>query len=92
MSSMTTIAGKSTKVGDELWHRGLNLWAKVTAPGIITINGVNGQVAKYTFTTGGLINGKPQLAWHQPLVFDVPSRDITRYQALLDAAYTQFGV
>jgi hypothetical protein len=53
---------------------------------------VNGQVAKYTFTTGGLINGKPQLAWHQPLVFDVPSRDITRYQALLDAAYTQFGV
>jgi hypothetical protein len=91
MSAMTTIAGKSTKVGDELWHSGLRLWAQVTATGIVTIKGINDQTVKYTFTTGGLINGKKQLSWHQPLEFDVPSRDITKYQALLNAAYAQFG-
>ena len=84
---MTTIAGKSTKVGDELFHLGLRLWARVTEPGIVTIKGINDQTVKYTFTTGGLINGKKQLAWHMPLEFDVPSRDITKYQAILIAEF-----
>lgn len=88
---MTTIAGKPTQVGDELWHNGLRLWAKVTAPGIVTIKGINDQSVKYAFAAGGLINGKKQLSWHQPLVFDVPSRDISKYQALLDTAHAQFG-
>lgn len=88
---MTTIAGKPTVVGDELWHNGLRLWAQVTEPGIVTIKGINDQKVKYAFATGGTINGKKQLSWHQPLVFDVPSRDVTKYQALLDTAYAQFG-
>jgi hypothetical protein len=87
----TTIAGKATKIGDELYHSGLRLWAKVTSPGIVTINGINDQVVKYAFTTGGFINGKRQLAWHMPLVFESTSRDISKYQALLDAAHLHFG-
>ena len=89
---MTTIAGKPTQVGNELFHNGLKLWCKVVAPGIIEVKGVNDQIAKYAFTTGGLIQGRKLLSWHQPLVFDVPARDITKYQALLDTAYQQFGV
>jgi hypothetical protein len=88
---MITVAGKNTLVGNELWHIGLRLWAKVTSPGIVTINGVNDQVVKYAFTTGGLINGKKQLSWHQPIVFESTSRDISKYQALLDAAHLHFG-
>jgi hypothetical protein len=88
---MTTIAGKTVNINDELWHIGLRLWARVTAANIVTINGVNDQVVKYAFTTGGLINGKKQLSWHQPLVFESTSRDISKYQALLDAAHLHFG-
>lgn len=88
----TTISGKPTQVGSELYHLGLRLWCKVVAPGIVEVHGINDQKVRYTFTTGGLINNRKQLSWHQPLVFDVPSRDITKYQALLDAAYAQFGV
>jgi hypothetical protein len=91
MSAMTTIAGKTVNINDELWHRGLNLWARVTAANIVTIKGVNDQVVKYAFTTGGLINGKKQLSWHQPIVFESTSRDISKYQALLDAAHLHFG-
>jgi hypothetical protein len=82
---MITVAGKNTLVGDELWHIGLRLWARVTAPGIVTINGVNDQVVKYAFTTGGFINGKKQLAWHSPLLLDLPVRDVSKYQRILDA-------
>jgi hypothetical protein len=88
---MTTIAGKQTEVGDELWHNALGLWAQVTAPGIVTINGINDQKVKYAFTEGGKINGKRQLSWHFPLVFESASRDVTKYQALLDKAHTLFG-
>ena len=87
----TNIAGKATKVGDDLYHSGLRLWAKVVSPGIVEIHGVNDQKVRYAFATNGLIQGRKQLSWHQPLVFDVPTRDITKYQALLDAAYAQFG-
>jgi hypothetical protein len=52
---------------------------------------VNDQVVKYAFTTGGFINGKKQLSWHQPIVFESTSRDISKYQALLDAAHLHFG-
>jgi hypothetical protein len=86
------IAGKATQVGDELWHSGLRLWTRVTEPGIVTIKGINDQVVKYAFATGGTIQGRKLLSWHQPIVFDVPSRDISKYQAVLDAAYAQFGV
>jgi hypothetical protein len=91
MGAMITIAGKPTTIGDELYHSGLRLWARVTANNIVTINGVNDQVVKYAFTTGGLINGKKQLSWHQPIVFESTSRDISKYQALLDAAHLHFG-
>jgi hypothetical protein len=91
MQLMITVAGKNTQVGDELWHNGLRLWARVTEPGIVTINGINDQKVKYAFTNGGLINGKKQLSWHQPIVFESTSRDISKYQALLDAAHAHFG-
>jgi hypothetical protein len=58
---------------------------------MVTIHGINDQKVKYAFTDGGKINGRRQLAWHQPLVFDLPSRDVSKYQALLDTAITQFG-
>jgi hypothetical protein len=87
---MTTIAGKSTKVGDELYHVGLRLWARVTESGIVTINGINDQKVKYTFTAGGFINGKRQLYWHMPIVFDAPVRDISKYQTMLDTAHALF--
>lgn len=89
---MITIAGKTTQVGDELWHNGLKLWCKVVAPGIVEVHGVNNQVVKYAFATGGTIQGRKLLSWHQPIVFDVPVRDISKFQALLDTAYQQFGV
>jgi hypothetical protein len=87
---MTTIAGRQVQLNDELWYNALGLWAQVTAPGVITVNGINGQLVKYAFTEGGKINGRKQLSWHQPLVFDAPVRDITRYQALLDTAHNLF--
>lgn len=88
---MITIANKTVNVGDELYHVGLRLWAKVTAPGIVTIKGVNDQLVRYAFATGGLINGKEMLMWHQPIKLSLPTRDITKFQALLDTAVAQFG-
>lgn len=91
MSHMNILAGKPTAVGDEIYHAGLALWCKVTEPGIVTINGVNGQKVKYAFSDNGKINGRKMLYWHMPLRFESSSRDVTKYQALLDAAYTNFG-
>jgi hypothetical protein len=91
MLHMTTIAGKTVLVGDELWFDRLGLWAQVTAPGVVTINGVNNQVVKYAFTTDGYINGRKALSWHQPIVFESSQRDITKYQAVLDFMHAKFG-
>lgn len=88
---MITIAGKTVNVNDELWYESLGLWAKVTAPGIVTINGVNNQKVKYAFTNDGKIGGKIRLSWHQPIQLSLPTRDISKYQALLNTAVAQFG-
>lgn len=88
---MITIAGKNTNVGDELWYDALGLWARVTEEGIITVKGVNDQVVKHRFTNDGKIGGKVRLSWHQPIKLSLPTRDITKFQALLDTAVAQFG-
>lgn len=79
-----TVSGKATQRGDLLYHNGMQLWGYVGDPGIIEIEGPSGQKTKQAFTNGGIIAGKKRLSWHTPLDFEIASKDISKYQAMLD--------
>ena len=40
---------------------------------------------------GGIINGVRVVYWHAPLVLDLPTANIAKYQTLLDALVQNFG-
>ena len=82
------IAGKPVLQGNELWHIGFRQWVKVvsTSPStIVELTGANGEKSKFVVTEGGNIAGRRQLYWHQPLVLDLPDRDVSAYQTFVDA-------
>lgn len=89
---MIKIAGKPISSGDVLWHYGLRVWATVRADATsVTVAGPSGQTATYPVQDGGLIAGRRQLYWHQPLVLDLPYRDVTKYQTMIEAVKTVLG-
>ena len=82
------IAGKPVLLGDELWHMGFRQWVRVvsvTPSTVVELVGVNGEKSKFVATEGGNIAGRRQLYWHQPLVLDLPDRDVSAYQIFVDA-------
>lgn len=81
------ISGKQATIGSELWHIGFRQWAVVTqtAPDTtVELTDLSGRKYSFVATDGGLIAGRRQLYWHQPLMLDVPERDISKYQAFVD--------
>ena len=43
------------------------------------------------YPNGGIVNNVRVVYWHAPLVLDLPTADITKYQTLLNALVTAFG-
>ena len=81
------ISGKNVALGNELWHMGFRQWATVvqdTPHVIVELTDLSGRKYSFVATEGGLISGRRQLYWHQPLVLDVPDRDISKYQSFVD--------
>jgi len=84
------IAGREVKTGDHLYHSRLGSFGRVlrVQSKNIELHVSTRQGAEVVFfvTEGGKINGEKLVYWHPPLVLDVPYRDISHLQALLDNA------
>lgn len=88
-----TIAGRVVKKGDKLYHRGFNLWGTVTKLEdrsiVATVQGVgNGNIREIRITNGGMVSGVRQIYWHEPLVLDLPTSDVSDYQRTVDFMQT----
>lgn len=90
-----TIAGRAVKVGDPLYHTGFQAWGTVDrfdgGSAVLSITGANGRPRKLYVQQGGMVNGVRVIYWHEPLVFDRPYADVTKYQRLLDALVAEMG-
>lgn len=83
------IAGKPVVIGDSLYHTGYQAWGRVTG---FDMNTAILQIAgrKVYVANGGIAAGMQQVQWHEPLRLNLPVRDITKYQRMLDAL-VEFG-
>lgn len=86
---MITIAGRTVKVGDTLYHNGFQAWGTIKRVGEGTaeyhLEGrSHGNVRKLYITQGGNINGKRVIYWHKPLTLDLPTADTTKIQGFVD--------
>lgn len=92
---MITIAGRTVKVGDTLYHTGFQAWGTVRRidEGAVEyhIEGKShGNVRKLYITQGGYINGKRVAYWHEPLELDIPKADISQVQFIVDVLLTRY--
>lgn len=82
------IAGREVHVGDVLYHTGYQAFGIVhaldmNAARLRFTNGVNQR--EIFVGPGGIVGGRKQVFWHQPLQLDLPMQDIGSYQRILDA-------
>lgn len=89
------IAGRTVKQGDTLYHTGIQSWVTVVGfdtSGAALARFSNGQSERtFLVTGGGFINGKRVLYWHEPLVLDLPTHNISKIQRLLNAIVAELG-
>jgi hypothetical protein len=90
------IAGRQVEVGNSLYHTGFKAWGVVTGfdpsgPALLELNAANNQKTTLFVQNGGIINGARVIYWHAPLVLDLPTANITKYQTLLNALVQNFG-
>ena len=90
------IAGRQVEVGNSLYHTGFKAWGVVTGfdpsgPALLELAASNNQTATLYVQNGGIVNNVRVVYWHAPLVLDLPTADITKYQTLLNALVTAFG-
>lgn len=83
------IAGRPVKVGDALYHKGFESWGRVSrfdpsgsAEFILKSHG--GQ-RKLLIQSGGVVNGRRQMYWHEPITLDLPRQNIQPLQRVVDA-------
>ncbi len=93
---MIKIAGRVVQLGDRLYHNGFQIWGTVSNydDGSIelTIQGrTKGNYRKLLVTTGGLVNGKREVYWHEPIVLDLPFENISKIQRTVDHVLTHYG-
>lgn len=92
-----SIAGRTVQKGDRLYHRGFNLWGQVTKIDgravVLLVQGIgNGNVREMRVTDGGMVSGVRQIYWHEPLVLDLPTSDVSVYQRSVDFMKSIMGV
>lgn len=89
------ITGRVVNAGDHLYHIGLQAWLQVQtfdSSGSAIARVLGGQVQRdFIITAGGLINNRRVIYWHAPLVLDLPTSNITKYQNVLNALINEFG-
>lgn len=83
------IAGRQIKIGDSLYHQGLDSWGSITGfdpsgSAHFTIKGPSGS-RKLMAQKGGIINGRRQLYWHAPIKLDLPTSNVQKVQLVVDA-------
>lgn len=77
------VAGRVVRVGDTLYHARFQAWGKVEQiEGTSASLRIGGQTVR--FTNEGMNAGSRQVFWHEPLFLDMPQRDISKYQRVLD--------
>lgn len=82
------ITGRQVKVGDTLYHKGLESWGTVvrfdpSGSAEFHITGPKG-VRKLLVQSGGIVNSRRQLYWHAPLVLDLNRKDVSAVQRVVD--------
>lgn len=85
---MIKIAGRPAKVGSNLYHNGFQAWGQITrydpsGSAEFTIKTRKGE-RKLLVQKGGVINGRRQLFWHEPLELDLPQQNISAIQRIVD--------
>ena len=90
------IAGRQVEVGNSLYHTAFKAWGVVkgfdpSGPALLELNASNNQKTILYVQNGGIVNGVRVIYWHAPLVLDLPTSNIAKYQTLLDALVTAFG-
>lgn len=89
------IAGRPVEVGNSLYHVGFKAWGVVkgfdpSGPALLELS-AGSQNTTLFVQNGGIINGVRQVYWHSPLVLDLPTPNIAKYQTLLNALVQNFG-
>lgn len=82
------IAGRQVKIGDSLYHKGLESWGVIarfdpTGSAEFHVKGPKG-TRKVLAQSGGVVNSRRQLYWHQPLTLDLDRRDVSALQRVVD--------
>lgn len=89
------IAGRTVRKDDTLYHTGFKCWGKVIGfdggSAKISICGANGRERILHVQTGGKVNGKRCMYWHEPLKLDAPYQNIQKLQRVVDALVMEFG-
>ena len=90
------IAGREVFAGNALYHVGYQAWGVVkgfdpSGPALLELSASNNQKVTLFVQSGGIINGVRVVYWHAPLVLDLPTANIAKYQTLLDALVLNFG-
>lgn len=83
------ITGRQVKVGDTLYHQGLDAWGTIlrfdpTGSAEFQIRNKN-KSRVLMAQNGGKVHGKRQLYWHKPIQLDLPYSNISAIQKVVDA-------
>lgn len=86
---MILIAGKRVKVGSRLYHKGYECWGRISrfdpsGSAEIIVKSHGGQ-RKLLVQQGGVVNGRRQLYWHEPIQLDLPRQNVSAIQRIVDA-------
>jgi hypothetical protein len=92
---MIVIAGRTVQLGDPLYHTGFKAWGTVvgfdTGSARLQIIGANAAPRILYVQTGGMVNGRRVIYWHEPLTLDLPVQNIGKYQAIVNALVSEFS-
>lgn len=85
---MISIAGRVVPVGTPLYHTTMRAWGIVheyDGPvAILRFELPNGRHRDVRLTDGGFSQGIRVAYWHPPLVLDLPTNSIVRFQRVVD--------
>jgi hypothetical protein len=88
------IAGRQVSVGDSLYHLGYDAWGTVvrfdTNSAVLRLIGAGGSERDVFVTNTGIVGSRRQVYWHEPLFLDLPRRNVTKYQTILNALIAEF--
>jgi len=89
MTMAIKIAGREVLKGDRLYNILFDSWGYVKrydASGSAELELISSDGTKRTMLvrSGGLVNGKKQVYWHEPIRLDLPFDETEKLQSILD--------